>query len=132
MKKYIAIVLTLILCATVLAGCSSTSQSGATPADAKDVTWTTYDYSLKFNVADDCKGTFTFGDTQYKIKASFEPGFVTITDLDKNKTLFEGIWQSKEENKLSIYGVTYNTKDYKEFKECYSEFFEMKADKNKK
>lgn len=126
MKKVIGLILCVVVLVGAFAGCTGSSNL-ETPADYKNVKWTTYDYSFNFKTNDNCKGTFKFDDKEYSVVVSFESSYITVKDNSNGKTLWDGQWKYNDEN-LYVYSITYNTTDYKEFEENYQEFFDMKKE----
>ena len=128
MKKIICVsIVLLIALSSVFAGCSPTYDKS--PDQYNNVTWYAPDYSFKFTTSDDCKGMYKFGDIKYNIKVSFDGSWVTATDTDKNKELFNADWTYNDENCLYIYNITFNTKDYKELKDNYAEYVTLNKEK---
>jgi hypothetical protein len=126
MKRIIGLILCVVVLVGAFAGCTGASSSDS-PADYKNVKWTTYDYSFNFKTNDNCKGTFKFDDKEYSVVVSFESSYITVKDNSTGKTLWDGQWKYNDDN-LYVYGITYNTTDYKEFDENYQEFFDMKKE----
>lgn len=131
MKKLICVALAVLVCAcAALAGC--TPSYGKSPAEYKKIRWSAPDYSFIINPADDCKGSYTFDGKKYKIRAEFDHDMMTAYDTEKNDAeLFNAQWKYEDDEKLFIYGIIFNTADYKEFKDNYSEFVRLNQEKLK-
>lgn len=132
MKRIICLISCVILCLGAFVGCTKVGDTDKSPNEIDNIKWTTYDYSFSFKTNEDCKGVYTFENTEYDVKVSFESEYVTVTDNSNNKVLWEGQWQYQEDNKLYIYNVSYNTKDYKDFETNFMEFYTLKMEKIKK
>lgn len=129
MKKVICISIAaiIVLCA-VLSGCTTTTNAKS-PASFTKVRWYAPDYSFRFTTSDGCRGTYKFENTKYNIQVKFDGSMVTVTDTDKNKELFNGDWSYEENERLYIYNITYNTKDYKAFETNYAEYVTLSKEK---
>lgn len=130
MKRTVIIAVCAILCVCcLLGGCAGVNSK--TPDQFKNIRWETPDYSFIINPSDSCKGTYKFNDVKYNIKAVFTDTDVTVQDTDKNnRELFYAQWTYDKEN-LYIYDITFNTKDYKDFKDNYAEYVSLKKGKLK-
>ncbi len=131
MKRIICFISCVILCLGTFAGCTKGSGTDKAPNEMKKTKWTTYDYNFSFNTNEDCKGIYVFDKTNYDVKVSFDSDYITVTDNSNKKVLWEGQWTYQENNKLYIYNVSYNTKDYKDFETNYMEFYTLKQEKIK-
>lgn len=128
MKRIVCISIALILVlSAALTGCKPTYNKS--PDQYSKVRWYAPDYSFRFTTSDDCKGTYKFGDNKYNIQVKFDGSFVYVTDTDKNKELFNADWTYEDDERLYIYNITYNTKDYKELKDNYAEYVTMSKEK---
>ncbi len=128
MKKTVSIAVTaLVFVCVILSGCTGTYDKS--PDQIKKARWVTPDYSFIINPTDDCKGSYKFGDTKYNIKVEFKNSNLTVFDTDnKNTELFSADWMYEDKD-LYIYNISFNTKDYKDFKTNYSEFVTLKKEK---
>lgn len=135
MKKITALAISVILCCGLLFGCGNSAVSNQTsPKDAKNIKWTTYDYSFSFDTTKDCKGFYAFDTMEYDITVVFDNNYMTVTDNDNDgATIWTGMWQYKdsEGKKLYVYGIKYNVDDYEELSSCYTDFMDMRAEKIK-
>lgn len=128
MKRVICIsVAVIIALSALMVGCSPTYDKS--PDQYSKVRWYTPDYSFRFTTSDDCKGTYKFGDKKYNVKVEFDGSWVTVTDIDKNKELFNGDWTYEENERLYIYNINFNTKDYKELEDNYAEHVTLNKEK---
>lgn len=133
MKKTIAIVLAVVLCAgMLLAGCAPRYETA--PNEQKDVRWISYDYSFCINPADDGKGYYTFNDKRYNIQVSFDGAMMKAVDTDNSNTeLFSGDWMYEttdgKNELLYLYNLSFNKKDYPEMENNFSEFVNLKKEK---
>ena len=131
MKRLICAVLAAVMLVAVFASCTGTYDKK--PDEYKDIRWINADYSFSIYPSKDCTGIFRFNGKNYNIKAEFE-GAATVVVRDtsnKNARLFVGDWMYHDGD-LYIYNVQYNTKDYKEFKTNYNEFFTLAKEKLEK
>lgn len=133
MKRMVALAIALLLCISALfSGCAPSYSQ--TPDQYKEIRWIAYDYSFCINPADDCTGYYTFNDQKYNIKVSFESSRLTAVDTGNNDAeLFTADWlYEKNDNDtelLYIYNMSFNTKDYEDFKTNYAEFITLKQEK---
>lgn len=128
MKRIICILIALLIAVSVIfAGCTPVYDK--TPDKYSKVRWYAPDYSFRFATSDGCKGTYKFGDTKYNVQVKFDGSFVTVTDTDKKKELFNGDWSYEDGERLYIYNISFNTKDYKELKKNYAEFVTLSKEK---
>jgi len=121
--RVIALISAFALLLASLCGCVPVA--GTSPAEVENVKWVTPDYSFRFNTADDCRGNYTYNGTKYNIQAAFEGGRITVTDLDKNQELFSGDWKYEDTDYLFVYNIVYNTADYGELENNFSEFYRL-------
>ena len=133
MKKIIALLLALSLCAGILL-CGCTPKAEKTPDKYEKIRWISYDYSFCINPSDDCKGYYKFGDKKYNIQVTFESTRVTAVDTDNSgKELFNGDWMYEKnddgEDTLFIHNISFNTKDYSDLKTNYAEFVTLRQEK---
>ena len=127
MKRIIcAVAAAVVLVAAVFSGCAPAFDKS--PDEYTDIKWVTNDYSFRFNPSDDCKGNYNFRETKYNIKAEFDGSHISVKDTENNNELFYGDWMYEDDH-LYVHGVTYNTKDYEEFKDNYSEFYTLHQEK---
>lgn len=127
MKRIIPVVIAaLLLISVMFCGCAPAFDKS--PDEYKDIKWVTNDYSFRINPSDDCKGNYNFQDTKYNIQAEFDGSHISVKDTDKNKELFYGEWIYDGDH-LYIHGISYNTSDYKEFEDNYSEFYSLHQEK---
>lgn len=128
MKKLICLLIAfLLVIGTVLCGCSPAFDK--TPAEYEDVKWVTPDYSFRFNTADDCKGNYNFSDKKYSIQVEFDNTRIIVNDIDKGEELFSGLWSYEDKDYLFVYDIQYNTSEYEEFENNYSEFYRLHQEK---
>lgn len=128
MKRIICITIAfLLVLGTVLAGCAP--RYDKTPAEYEGVKWVTPDYSFRFNPTDDCKGNYTYNGTKYNIRVEFANSMFTVTDTDKDQELFNGDWAYEDGDHLFVYNISYNTDDYEELENDYSEFYRLNQEK---
>ena len=128
MKKTVSMAVTaLIFVCLILSGCTGTYDKS--PDQIKKARWATPDYSFIINPTDDCKGTYKFDGKKYNIKVEFKNSNLTAFDTDnKNTELFNADWMYEDKD-LYIYNISFNTKEYKNFKTNYSEFVTLKKEK---
>jgi hypothetical protein len=128
MKRILCVSIAILIVVSLLcAGCTPIYDKS--PDQYGKVRWYVPDYSFRFTTSDNCKGTYKFGDTKYNIQVKFDGAFVTVTDTDKNKEIFNGDWTYEKEERLYIYNISYNTKDYKEFEKNFAEFYTLNKEK---
>ncbi|MBQ5347942.1 MAG: hypothetical protein IIU39_07825 [Ruminococcus sp.] len=128
MKRFICVSIALIIAfSAALASCSPIYDK--TPDKYSKVRWYAPDYCLRFTTSDGCKGTYKFGDTKYNVQLKFDGSFVTATDTDKKKEIFNGDWSYEENERLYLYNLTFNSKDFKEFEKNYTEFITLNKEK---
>lgn len=128
MKRLICFSIAVIIALSVfMAGCTPMYEKS--PDQYSKTRWITPDYSFRFTTSDGCKGTYKFGETKYNIKVKFDGSMVTVTETDKNKELFNGDWTYEENERLYIYNISFNTKDFKELKNNYAEFVSLNKEK---
>lgn len=126
MKKLIAIALAVVIAAAFV-GCTGTYDKS--PDEYSKIRWITPDYSFCIKPDDDCKGFYKFNEKKYNIKAQFSGSNVSILDTDSKKELFNAQWSYEDNDKLYIYNILFNTKDYKELDENYAEFVRLNKEK---
>lgn len=131
MKKITLILVSALICVCVfLSGCTGTYDKA--PNEYSKIRWYAPDYSFIIKPDEDCAGSYKFGEKKYNIKAQFNGSNVSIVDTDnKNTELFNAQWTYEDEDKLYIYNIMFNTKDYKEFESNYSEFVRLNQEKLK-
>lgn len=132
MKKSIALAVVLILClSAVMCGCAP--RYDTRPDKVEDARWITYDYSFCIDPTDDCKGYYKIGDKKYNIQAKFEDNWLTVTDTDTDKELFNADWMyEKNDNgneELYIYNIKFNKDDYEELENHLAEYVNLKKEK---
>lgn len=128
MKRLICLAVALVVAVgVVFSGCTSVYDKS--PDQYSKIKWVSPDYSFRFNPSDDCKGNYNYKDTKYNIKVEFQNSALTVTDTDKNKQLFFADWTYEDGEKLYIYNITFNTKDYKELEDNYAEFVRLHQEK---
>lgn len=132
MKKSIISALALVLCACVLfSGCAPIYSKA--PDEYTDIRWISYDYNFCINPEDDCNGYYTFNGNKYDIHVKFESSHLTATDTANDKELFNADWTYEKNDSgdtlLYIYNISFNKKDYEDFKTNYAEFVNLKQEK---
>lgn len=128
MKRLICLAVALVVAVgVVFSGCTPVYDKS--PDQYSKIKWVSPDYSFRFNPSDDCKGNYNYKDTKYNIKVEFQNSALTVTDTDKNKQLFFADWTYEDGEKLYIYNITFNTKDYKELEDNYAEFVRLHQEK---
>lgn len=127
MKRLISLAAAVVLLISALTGCTGTYDKS--PDEYKNIRWITPDYSFSIYPSKDCTGTYKFNDKTYSIKIEFETSRLKARDTANSyEWFFVADWMYKNDD-LYIYNIQYNTKDYKELKENYSEFYTLGKEK---
>lgn len=130
MKKLICFAIAVVMAVASLTGCAGTYDKS--PDQYSKIRWYAPDYSFIIKPDEDCTGVYKFDGKTYNIKAVFDGTIVSIVDTsNKNKELFNAQWKYEDENKLYIYNILFNTKDYDEFHKNYAEFVRLNQEKTK-
>lgn len=128
MKKIICLAVALVAAlGVILTGCAPAYDKS--PDQFSKIRWVAPDYSFRFNPSDDCKGNYNFNDKRYNIKVEFHNSSLSVKDTDQNKELFFADWKYEDGDKLFVYNITFNTKDYKDFETNYAEFVRLHQEK---
>lgn len=131
MKRLVCAVIAVVMTLCLFTGCTKIGNTEKAPSEIKNTKWVTYDCKFSFKTNDNCKGFFAFDKTEFDVAVSFDNDYVTVTDINKDKVLWDGQWKYEEDNKVYIYNVSYNTKDYPELETDYMEFYTLKMEKIK-
>ena len=128
MKRLICLALAAVICMSVLlVGC--TGLYDKSPDEYTGIRWISSDYSIRFTPDDGCKGSYYFNDKKYNLRFDFDGSSVTAYDTDNNDTrLFWADWTYEENERLSIYHISFNKADYKEMENNYMEFITLKQE----
>ena len=130
MKKVLSLAVIAVLCVSMLlTACTGTYDKR--PDEYTKIRWAAPDYSFTIYPDKDCTGTYKFNNKIYNIKVEFEgAASLTVRDTDNNnERLFVADWMYNDGEKLYIYNIQFNTKDYKAFKENYAEYVTLGKEK---